>query len=128
MLHILINIFWLIKIKTKRFGISYHNHIFFPYHNDLINLLKATANLSCHIFDIQSYCTIFNFSGYWRMLGFWLLLLVFHDLFHIFGVLQIFIDCCLWCHISENVFFRMLLMFAPLSAPACYFKWHKSNF
>ena len=28
-----------------------------------INPLKAIGNLSCHIFDIQSYCNIFSFSG-----------------------------------------------------------------
>ena len=37
MLQIIINIFWLIKIKTKSFGISYYNHIFFHFYNDLID-------------------------------------------------------------------------------------------
>ena len=36
MLQILINIFRSIKMKTKRFGITYHNHFSFHYYNDLI--------------------------------------------------------------------------------------------
>ena len=45
MIQILINIFWLTKIKTKSFKISYHNHIFsrcyifFYHYNYLIKLL-----------------------------------------------------------------------------------------
>ena len=38
------------------------------------------------------------------------LILVFHYLVHAFGVSQISIDRCLWCHISEMAFFRTLLM------------------
>ena len=40
MLQILDNIFRLIKIKTKSFGFSSYNHIFFHYYNDLIKLLS----------------------------------------------------------------------------------------
>ena len=41
MLQIFINIFSSIRIKIKSFGNSYHNHIFFHYYNDLINLLET---------------------------------------------------------------------------------------
>ena len=46
-LQLLINIFGKIKTKTKYFGISYHNHVFFRYYiffhdcNDFIKLLEA---------------------------------------------------------------------------------------
>ena len=39
MVHILVNIFRPIKIKTRSFRISYQHHIFFRNYNDLINLL-----------------------------------------------------------------------------------------
>ena len=41
MLQVLINMFRLIKIKAKSFGIFYHNNIFFHCYNDLIELLET---------------------------------------------------------------------------------------
>ena len=48
MLQILTNIFWpiKIKIKTRDFRISYYNHVFFNYYNDLIKLLQTFLVIS----------------------------------------------------------------------------------
>ena len=64
MLQILINILWPIKIKTKLFGVSYRNHIFFYYYNDLIKLLQTfLVILSCW-YKRHSICLISFFDFY----------------------------------------------------------------
>ena len=53
MVEILMNIFWLVKIKKKRFGICYHNRIFFHVYNDLIKMLQTFLVISlCRYKDI----------------------------------------------------------------------------
>ena len=47
MLQIPIKILRPIKIKTKRLGISYHNHILFHYYNDLLNGCKTNLLFYC---------------------------------------------------------------------------------
>ena len=57
---------------------------------------KATVIFSVLVVN-NAFTEAFQYFG--------LLVLVFHDLVHIFGVLQISVERCLWCHISEMVFF-----------------------
>ena len=70
MLQILINIFWQIKIKTKRFGISYHNNIFFHYYiffyfyNDLIKLFWMFLVILLCWYKRYSICLISFFNLY----------------------------------------------------------------
>ena len=52
---------FLINQKWSWFGCSPGENVLNS--KALLNPLKDIGNLSCHIFDIQSYCNIFSFSG-----------------------------------------------------------------
>ena len=67
---ILINKFWSIQIKTKHFGISYYNHIFFHYSNDLIKLLHTFLVILLCWYKRYSICLISFFSLYEFFPGF----------------------------------------------------------
>ena len=62
MLQILINIFRSIKLKTKGFGISYHNHIFFHYYNDLNKLMQTSLVILIYWYKRHSICLIWFFN------------------------------------------------------------------
>ena len=70
MLQILINLFWLIKIKTKSFCVSYHNHIFFhDYSMTLSNCCNFLLILLCW-YKRYSICLISFFNFYELFLAF----------------------------------------------------------
>ena len=70
MIQIHIKIFWPIKIKTKILVVSYHNHIFFHYHNDLIKLLQTFISDFIIVMQRYSFCMISFFNLYELFLAF----------------------------------------------------------
>ena len=64
MLKIFINMFRLIKIKKKSFGISYRNHIFLHYYNNVITLLQTFLVILLCWYKTYSMCLIPFFDFY----------------------------------------------------------------